>query len=150
MRLRDLPFFIDDVGDAPCVFVLRRLGRSVREADLALGVAEQRERETELLREGGVLLFAVEADAEDPGVFGFVLLREVPEPGTFLRSTGCVGLRVEPEDDFLSAQVAEAHAVAVVIGDVEVGSGVAWLEHGRFPPCQHLYDAAKAHTFIVS
>jgi len=150
MRLRDLPFFIDDVGDAACVFVLRRLRRAIGEADLALGVAEQREGKAELLREGGVLFFAVEADAEDPGVLGCVLLREVPEPGTFFRSTGCVGLRVEPEDDLLPAQVAEAHAVAVVIGDVEVGSGVAWLEHDRFPPCQNLYDAAKAHTFIVS
>jgi hypothetical protein len=87
--LGDLPVLVDDVGDAPRVLVLRRLGGPVREADPAVGVAEQREGEVELLREAGVVLDVVEADAENLRVLVLVLGDEVPEPGTLTRSTGC-------------------------------------------------------------
>lgn len=103
MRLGDFSFFVDDVGDAAGVLVLGRLGGAVGEADLAIGVAEQREGEVVFLRERGVAFFVVEADAEDLRVLRFVLLREVPEPGTLPRSTGGVGFRIEPEHDFLAA-----------------------------------------------
>jgi hypothetical protein len=129
MRLRDLAVLVDHIRDAARVLVLRRLGGAVREADLVIGVAEQREGEVELLGEGGVLLLRVETDAEDEGVLRGVLIDEVPEPGTFDRSAGCVGLRVKPEHDLLAAQVAEANVVAVVIGCLEIGSGIANLQH---------------------
>jgi len=130
--LGDLPVFIDDVGDAAGVLVFRGFRGAVGEADLAFGVAEKRKGEVELLRERGVLFLVVEADAEDLGVLRFILRREVPEPGTLTRSTGCVGLRIEPEDDLLPAQIAETHAIAVVIGHVEIRSSVARLQHARF------------------
>jgi hypothetical protein len=130
VRLRDLSFLVDHVRDAFRVLVGRRCGGAVREADLPLGVAEQREGELELLGEVLVLFRRIEADAEDLRVLRLVLRREVPEPGTFARSTGGVGLRIEPEHDFFSAQIAELHAVAVVIDDVEVGRNFAGLEHG--------------------
>jgi hypothetical protein len=149
MRLGDLAVFVDHVGDAAGVFVFRRFGGAVGEADLSIGVAEEREGEVVFLGEGGVGFFVIEADAEDLGVLRFVLLGEVPEPGTFTRSTGGVGFRIEPEHDLLAAQIAEAHAVAVMIGDVEVGSGIAGLEHGRFSSRQNLNDASQAHTLIL-
>jgi hypothetical protein len=149
MRLGDLAVFVDHVGDAAGVFVFRGGRGTVGETDLAVGVAEQREGEVVFLCEGGVGFFVIEADAEDLGVLRFVLLREVPEPGTFPRSTGGVGFRIEPEHDLLAAQVAEAHAVAVVVGNVEVGSGIAGLEHVRFSSRQKLNDAAEGHTLIV-
>jgi hypothetical protein len=150
VRLIDPSVLVDHVRDAARVLVFRRVCRSVREADLALGVAQQREGEVELLRERGVRFLVIEADAEDLRVLCFVLRREVPEPGTFPRSTGGVGLRVEPEDDFLSAQIAETDAIAVVVGDVEVGSGIAWFEHVRFSSHQNLKDAAEAHSLMFS
>jgi len=105
MGLGDLPFLIDDVGDAAGEFVFRGIAGSVGEADLPLRVAEQRERKFELFGEGLVFPGRVEAGAEDLRVLRFVLGREVPEPGTFFRSAGCVGFRIEPEHDFLAAQV---------------------------------------------
>ena len=129
MRLRDAAVFVDHIGDAARVLVLRGLGGAVREADLVIGVAEQWEGEVELLREGGVLFLRVETDAEDDGVLRGVLIDEVPEPGTFDRSAGCVGLRIKPEHDLLTAQVAEANVVAVVVGRLEIGSGIANLQH---------------------
>lgn len=149
MRLRDLAFFVDHIRDAARVFVLRRFGRAVREADLAIGVAEQREGKVVFFGERGVGFFVVEADAEDLRVLRFVLLREVPEPGTFPRSTGGVGFRIKPEHDLLAAQAGQAHAVAVMVGDVEVGSGIAGLEHLCFSSRYELNDASQAHTLIV-
>lgn len=149
MRLGDLAVLVDHIRDTARVFVFRRFRSAVREADLAIGVAQQREREVVFLGERGVGFFVIEADAENLGVLRFVLLREVPEPGTFPRSTGSVGFRIEPEHDLLAAQIAETHAIAVMVGDVEVGSGIAGLEHGCFSSRQKLNDAAETHTLIV-
>ena len=129
MRLRDLPLFVDHVRDALGVLVLRARRRAVRHTDLALGVAEEGEGEVELAREALVVFAVVEADAEDEGVPGFVIGVQVPEPGTFQRSARGVGLRVEPEDHLLPAQVVEPDRVAVVILHFEVGSDVSEIEH---------------------
>jgi hypothetical protein len=104
MRFGDPARFIDHVGDASGVLVLHGIGGAVVDADLPVRIAEQRKREVELLREPRVLLLAVEADAEDYGVFLLVFFREVPEPGTLDRSAGCVRFRVKPEDHFLPSQ----------------------------------------------
>ena len=149
MGLGDLPLFIDHVGDAPGVDVARGLGGAVGHADAAVGVAEEGEGELELLGEGLVLFLGVEADAEDLGVLGCVLLAEVPEPGTLARSTRGVGLRVEPEDDFLAPEVAELDAIAVVVGDFEIGSLLSGLEHARFSSKDGLQDALERHARIV-
>jgi hypothetical protein len=147
--LGDLPFLVDHVRDAARIFVLRRVGGAVREADLVLGVAEQREREVELLGEAAILLDRVETDADDLCVLRFVLEVEVPEPGTLTRSTGGVGLWVEPEDDFLAAQVGELHTVALVIDGVEVGSGIAYVQHLWFSSRECAKDSAEGHAAIV-
>jgi len=141
MRLRHLSLFVDHVRDAPCVLVLCRVGGSVGEADLALGVAEEGEVEAELLGEALVFGGAVEADAEDAGVLFRVLAVEVPEPGTFLGSARGVGFRVEPENDFLAPQVAEADLVAVVVDDVEIRSLFTGLKHASLPSEDRLQDA---------
>ena len=106
MHLRDPSFFVDEVRDPACVLVFWRLGRAVRQSDLVVGVAQQRKIELLFLREFSVRFDAVEAGAEDLGVFRGVIGGEVSEPETFGRSARCVGLRKEPQDDFLSAKVA--------------------------------------------
>lgn len=131
MGLRDLAVLVDHVRDALRVLGIRGVRGAVREADAAIGVAEEREVELELFGEGAILLDGVEADAEDLRVFGFVLRIEVPEPGTFTRSTGSVGFRIEPEHDFLSAESGKRHAVAVIVEHVEVRCGVSRLQHVR-------------------
>jgi hypothetical protein len=127
--LGDLSFFVDHVGDAARVLVLFGITGTVGEADGVVGVAEEGEGEVVLLGEFLVLVLTVETDAEDLGVLRFVLGLEVPEPGTFPRSTGCVGLRIEPEHHFLSAQIAQANGVAVVVDRFKVRRRVTRLQH---------------------
>ena len=148
VRLGDLAVLVDHVGDAAGVLVIRFLGGAVRDRQFAVGIAQQREGEVELLRKAGVVLGRVETDAEDPGVARLVLVREVPEPGTLGRSAGCVGLRVEPEDDFLPAEVRQLHAIAVVVDDVEFGGGISNLQHTRTSKDVAQFSA-KRHAGIV-
>ena len=133
MRLRNLPLLVDHVGDAPRVLVFRTVGRAVRHPEFVVGVGDQREREVVFLREGRVVRGLVEADADDFGVLLLVVAGEVPEPGTLCRSTGCVRFGEEPEHDFASAHVAESERAAVLIGRVEVGSGVTGFQHVWLP-----------------
>jgi len=137
MRLYDLPFLVDEIRDAAGVLVFRGVARAVGEADLPVGVADQREGKVELRGEALVVFALVEADADDLCVLRFVLVAEVPEPGTLRGSAGCVGLRIEPEDDFLSAKVAETDGVAVMIDSFEIGGDVARLQHAR-TSCERL------------
>jgi hypothetical protein len=142
MRFRDLAFLVDHVRDAFRVAVGRRFGGAVGQADFAIRVAEEGEGEAELFGEALVVIRRVEADAEDLRVFGLVLRVEVPEPGTFPRSTGGVCLRIKPEHDLFAAQVAELHAVAVVIGNVEIRGWIAGIEHSSNLP------RSSSHAFV--
>jgi hypothetical protein len=96
-----------------------------------IGIAQQREVELLLLGEFLVRFDAIEAGAEDLGVFRGVVGGEVSEPETFGGSTRCVGLRKEPQHDFLSAKVAELHATAEMIGSLELGSRITHFQHRR-------------------
>jgi hypothetical protein len=73
MRLGDLPLLIDDIRNPFRVLILLRIRCAVRESDLAIGVAQQREREVELLGELRICGDVIETDAEDCGVLRFVL-----------------------------------------------------------------------------
>lgn len=125
MGLEDLPVLADDVGDPAGVLVAGTVARSIREADLVVRVGNEPERKVELVGEALAVLTVIEADADDLGVLRFVLIDEVPEPGTLLRSARCIGLGKKPENDFLSPQVAEADRVSAVVGRIEFGSFVA-------------------------
>jgi hypothetical protein len=148
VRFRDLSVHVDHVGDAAGVFVFRRVGGAVGDADLAVGVAEEGEGEVVLLRECGVVIDGVEADAEDARVLLRVFIGEVPEPGTFCRSTSGVGLRIEPEDELLPAKVAQLHAIAVVIEHLEIRRRIAYLQHLRTSEqvlCNKAYATGQRH-----
>jgi hypothetical protein len=129
MRFGDAAVFVDHVRDAFCELVFRCIGGAVRDPDTAVGVAEQRKGEVELLGEVGVVGDVVETRAEDGGVLFLVLVDEVPEPGTLSRSTRCVGLRIKPEHDLAATQIVKRNSVAVMIQDGEVRGFVANLQH---------------------
>ena len=129
VHLRDLAVLVDDVGDPFRVLVLRRVGGAVGDADLAVGVAQQREGKIELLRETGVVGGVVEACAEDGRVLFFVLVDEVPEPGTLGRSARGVGLRIEPEHDLAAAQIVQGDGLPVMVCHFKIGSFVTNIEH---------------------
>src|SRR5207248_6538413 len=124
----------DDVGDALRVSALRAVRRSVSHAHGARRVGEQRVGKIEFLREVLVLLDGIETDAQDGGVFRGKITGSIPEPAALEGSTRRVGLRVEPEDDVLAAQVAELHRLALVGREGEIGRGVADVQHGHAFP----------------
>ena len=107
-----------------------------------IDVGDQRKREIELRGEALAVLTAIEAGADDLGVFRLVLLVEVPEPGTFCGSAGCIGFRKKPENDFLAAQIAQPDGPVVMIDGIEVGSNIARLEHPR-TSCDRLQRKTK-------
>jgi hypothetical protein len=129
MRLGDFPVLVDDIRDPLRVFVFWRFGCAVRESDLSIGVAQQREREVELLGELRVCGDVIETDAEDRGVLRFVLGDEVPEPGTLGRSARCVSLRIKPEHDLAPAQIVQRDVVTSMIGYLKIRSLVANVQH---------------------
>jgi len=73
MRLGDAATLVDHIRDPFRVFVLRGARGAVCDPDTAVGVAEQREGEVELLREMGVVGNVVETGAEDGRVFLLLL-----------------------------------------------------------------------------
>jgi hypothetical protein len=129
MRLSDAAVFVDDVGDPLRVLIFRRFGGAIGDTNLAVSVTQKGEGETELLGEAGVGVDIVEAGAEDGGVLRFVLVDEVPEPGTLGRSARCVGLRIEPQHNLAAAQIMQRNLAAVMIQHFEIGSFVSNLEH---------------------
>ena len=129
MRFGDLPLLVDDVCDAFRVLVLRRLRRAVRDSDFAIGIAQKRKRKLEFLGEALVRIDVVEAGAKDLDVLVLVVFVEVPEPGTFRRSAGCVGFGKEPQHDLLAAEIAQLPPFSSVICDFEIRSGIAHLQH---------------------
>src|SRR5688572_16036138 len=114
-RLLDLPVGPDHVREALRVLVLRTLARLVREPDLALRVAQEREPVPELLGERLVLLRRVERDAEHGDALRLVVADSITEPAALLRSPRRVGLGEEPEHDALAAQIRELHLPTEVI-----------------------------------
>jgi hypothetical protein len=150
VRLRDPAVLVDDVRDPSREGIRRRVGRGVRDADLPIGVAQQREGKVELFGEAAILLDTVEADADDLRVLGLVLEVEVPEPGTFPRSTGCVGLRIKPEHDFLAPQVGKLDAIPLMIDGIEFRSSSTNLEHARFSSEKSFDDADERHARYCS
>jgi len=129
MSLGDPALLVDDISDAAGVFVARAVEGPIGHADPAIGVAQQGEGKIVFLGEASVVLDLVDADAKDLRVLRFVFLGEVPEPGTLGRSPGGVGFREKPKDNLLTAEVAQLHAAATMIGRFEIGSWIARFEH---------------------
>jgi hypothetical protein len=86
-------------------------------------VAQEPEREVELLPERLVRLGGIEGDAEDLAVAGLVCVGLITQAVSFDRSAGGVGLRVPPEQDPPTALVGERDRHAILIGHGEVGCG---------------------------
>ena len=125
----DLPFGVDQVRYPAWMLRRRIFGCSVGQSDLPIGIAEQGEFEVELFGERLVLRCRVEADSQDLAVLLLELVGEIAEPATLGRSAGGVGLRIEPEQDVLSAKVGQRERVSLMCLDGEVGCFVSDREH---------------------
>jgi hypothetical protein len=147
VRFGDAAVLVDDVGDPFRVLIARRAGGAISEADFAIGVAQQREREVELFGKAGVGGYVVETRAEDRRVLRFVLVDEVPEPGTLGRSARCVGLRIKPEHDLAAAQIVKGDLAPVVIRHFKIRSFVANVQHSSSAHRAHheTQHSAKRH-----
>lgn len=128
---------IDQVADPERVglaLVARRTFGVVRLADGAFGVAQQWEREVELLREGPVAIGRVERRTEDPAVGTLEVVGLITQTLSLERSTRRVGLRIPPQQYPAAAQVLQFDHVAAVVGQREVGGGVVDGQHDRTVP----------------
>jgi hypothetical protein len=119
----------DEVADSFGVHGVGALTGPIEKTDLPAGIAQQREVEVELLREGAILFLAVEADAEDLSILLLVQIELVAEPAALGGSAGGVGLGIEPEDDVLPPVLGEADDVSLVVAQLEIGRRLAFLEH---------------------
>jgi len=110
----DLALLVDQVADAARVAGFGVGAGPVCKTELAVNVTQQFEWKIEFLREGGVGLDAVEADAQDHDIMLFEIGILVAEPAAFDRSARGVGLGIEPEQYFMTAKRREAHRLSVV------------------------------------
>lgn len=118
--IADLPVGPDEIADTLRVLRRRVVTGTVRQTQAARRVAQKRKVELELLCKSRVLLRAVEADTEDLDLFVAVLLNAVAEPATLLRSTGGIGLGVEPQDYILAPVVGKPNRTSRVVRDLEL------------------------------
>jgi hypothetical protein len=95
------------------------IARLIRDAHLFVVIREQSERKIELVAERLVLVRGVEADSENLAVERFVLLGAVTQALALNRSTGRIGLRIEPQEDPPAALTFERYRPAVLIGHLE-------------------------------
>ena len=106
--MTDLAFRVDDHTDPAGIATRSRsLGRAIGQPHGPIPIAQQGVGERELRMEGRVVLGRVEAHTQNRGVLGRIFTLEVAEPATLDRSTGCVGLGVEPQNEMTSAVVRE-------------------------------------------
>ena len=124
VALHDRPFGIDqvahplgEVGE----LVARVPGGFVGRAHRLVGVAQQSEREVELVAEGLVVGRRVERDAEDVAVQFGEALGLVTQALSLKRSTGCVGLGIPPQQYPVAPLRRQRERLPVVVGDREVG-----------------------------
>jgi hypothetical protein len=130
IRLQNLPVGTYDVSDALGRLRVGRIARAVGYSDLPFLVAEQRKGIPEFSGKRRVVFDRVEGGAEDLDVALLKFAVKVAEPATLLGSTGGVRLRVEPEDHGFSAIVGKAAGFSRVVLNGEIGSLIAYLEHG--------------------
>lgn len=140
----NLPLLVDQVRDALGVSGADILAGSIGEAELSIGVAEQRKREVELLRKRCVLLGSVEARAEDRDILCCEFGGSVTEPLSLDRSTRGIGLRVEPEQHFLAPQATERDGRSIVRRNVKIGRFRSSLQH-ESPPIPDLPPIQGQH-----
>jgi hypothetical protein len=127
--LQDHAVGSDEVAHPFGVSRVSSVAGAVEETHFAGRVAEERKVETELLREGAVVLLGIEADAEDLRVLLFEEPQFVAEPATFGGSARGIRFGIEPEDDVLSEVVGEPDVVPVVVARLEAGCRLAFFEH---------------------
>ena len=136
VELEDAPFLVDQARHPLRRACRRVVGGAERDAETPVRVAEQREGEGELLREGGVVGGRVEAGAENRGVQLLEVADSITESVALGGSAGGVGFREEPEQHLPPAEVPERDRSAVARGGGEIRGGIAGLQHdARIPHC---------------
>jgi hypothetical protein len=128
-RVTDHTALVDHVGNARRGTGFCRTGGRVCQADPAVGVAQERKGIAELFGEGFVGVCGIETTAEDLHVGGVELCLLVTEPVPLDRSTGGIGSRIEPQEDFLAPVVRQLDGSPVVGPDFEIGRLGADTQH---------------------
>jgi hypothetical protein len=106
-----------------------RSGDAVCGSDATIRIAEQREGELLIGRERPILLDRVERGTEDDRTEGLELVGPVTQRLAFDRSTGRRRLRIPPQQHPSTSQIRQPDRVAVLVGQLEVGCGIADVDH---------------------
>lgn len=127
VRLQNLPILVNQVADASCIAGCGVITGAVGKTHGAVGVAEQREGKSELLRKRGIFGYRVKADAKNFYVARAKLIDLIAEPATFSRSPWGVGLGIKPQQYFLALELSEGKGFALMRLYGEVWSSIARL-----------------------
>lgn len=126
-RPGDFSLRVDHVGNTPRIAGISRVASAIRQADLAVRVAEQREGKLVLGGKSRVFFHGVEADPENFDLFFLIILDSIPEPETLGRSATGVGLGIKPDDYLPPSEIAKANCASLMILNAEVGGYIAYL-----------------------
>lgn len=88
---------VDQKRDTFGVSLVRTVGSTVGHAERSIRVGQKHKRKRELFDKRLIVLDRVKADAEDYGIGLLKLMDSITESLAFDRSTGSVGLGVEPK-----------------------------------------------------
>jgi hypothetical protein len=108
---------------------LRIRARAIGQRCRALAIAEERELKLELLCKSPILLWRVEAGAENLDIALLVVILMVAEPASLQRSARRIGLRVKPQQHFSPPEIRQSNRSAVVRREAEIGCVIAGFNH---------------------
>jgi len=131
IRSFDLALLIDEEADAIGIARLRIGAGAIRQAELAVGIAEQFVGKIELLGEGGVSLDTIETDAEDYDASLLEIGVVVAEPATLDGSARGISLGIEPQQNLAAAQSGQRDRIAVMREDGKIRRLIADIEHSN-------------------
>jgi protein required for attachment to host cells len=95
---------VDEIADAHRVTGANTTASTVRQANFAVGIAQQTERQAVLRSKSSIRGDVVEANAQNLDPFAFESTVLVAEPATLSGSASCIGLGIEPQQNLAATQ----------------------------------------------
>ncbi len=124
---------VDHVGDPRGVFVLGTFDRLIRLGNLPVDIAKKRKRKLVLLGKRFVILFIVQAHAQNRRIFFSILVRLVPKSLPFHGASRGIGFREKPQDHFFALKILQTDRVPLMVLDRKIRCLSTDVKH-KLPP----------------
>ena len=108
----------------------RRRARAVCERATATAIAQQRKAKIVTLRELGVFFGRVIAHSNDADIVLVEVRLMVAKAAALEGASGSAGLEIEPEQDFVAAEIGKRELAAIMGRQCEIGSRLSWFDQG--------------------